>query len=124
MGGGWLHLTSCWTPFFWHSSARSGALASAVYSAFMSAFVLAYTAYVMSGGDSSQLWLPFFETNLDGGSLAGWGSFALAYFLLLLAASGALAAGIRWEVRGLMLPWMILMLLVILFQVLCCTSSD
>ncbi len=113
---GSLHLSSCWTPFFWHSNVRDGALAAAAYSAFLCVFVLAYTAYVMAGGDSSQLWLPFFETNLDS-SLVGWGSFALVYFLLFLAASACLVAGVRWDIRGLMLPWMTMMFLVILFQV-------
>lgn len=111
-----VHLSSCWTPFFWHNNVRDGSIAAAAYSAFMSVFVLAYTAYVMSGGDSSQLWLPFFETNLNN-SLVGWGSFTLVYFLLFLVCSAALVAGVRWEIRGLMLPWMLGMLLIILFQV-------
>ncbi len=109
-------MTSCWTPFYWHGNVRDGALAAAAYSTFMSVFVLSYTAYVMSGGDSSQLYLPFFETNLNS-SLVGWGSFTLVYFLLFLAFSGLLVAGVRWDIRGFMLPWIVAMFLIILFQV-------
>ncbi len=110
-----VHLTSCWTPFFWHNNVRDGALAVAVYSIFLCVFVLTYTVYVMCGGDSSQLWLPFFETNLNN-SLTAWGTIVLVYFVLLLVCSFMLAVGVRRDVRGLMIPWMVGMAIVVLFQ--------
>jgi len=111
-----MRLTTCWTPFFWHNNIRDGALAAAAYSALFCLFVLTYTTYVMSGGDSSELWSPFFETNLRS-SLTGWGTFTLVYFLLMAAATFLLVMGILRDVRGLMLPWLFMMGLVVLFQV-------
>ena len=57
-------LSSCWTPCFWHNNVRDGSLAVAVYTFFMSLAVVTYCVYIMTGGDTSQLWLPFFETDL------------------------------------------------------------
>ncbi len=59
------HLSSCWTPCFWHSNVRDGSVACALYTFFMSVALITYCAYIMTGGDSSQLWLPFFETDLN-----------------------------------------------------------
>ena len=57
-------LNSCWTPCFWHNNVRDGSLAVAIYTFFMSLAVVTYCVYIMTGGDTSQLWLPFFETDL------------------------------------------------------------
>ena len=35
-----------------------------IYTFFMSLAVVTYCVYIMTGGDTSQLWLPFFETDL------------------------------------------------------------
>ena len=92
------HPKSCWTPCFWHDNVRDGSLACAGYSAAVSLVSLCYTAYVMAGGDSSQLFLPFFETNQDT-SLVGWGSFAVVYFVVFLVLSALLVVGVKREVR-------------------------
>jgi len=57
-----IHLKSCWSPCFWHNNVRDGTLAVAVYSMAISVCLITYTAYVLAGGDTSQLYLPFFET--------------------------------------------------------------
>ena len=59
-----VHVKSCWTPCFWHGNVYEGSLAVTIYSMAMSICILTYTSYVMNGGDSSQLWLPYFEANL------------------------------------------------------------
>ena len=112
-----IHLHSCWSPCFWHNNVRDGSLAVAVYSLFASVMFGAYTAYVMCGGDSSQLWLPFFETNLNkDASLIGGGSFTIAYMALLALLSVLLGVGVATDIRGMMLPWLAAFTLVPLFQ--------
>ena len=60
-----VHLYSCWSPCFWHNNVRDGSLATAIYSLGMSLCCVVYMIYIMAGGDTSQLWLPFFETDLN-----------------------------------------------------------
>ena len=133
-------LSSCWTPCFWHNNVRDGSLAVAVYTFFMSLAVVTYCVYIMTGGDTSQLWLPFFETDLkdtlqgksscpplfsadNRGTMlvscipfAGAGGFTVFYFALLSLLSILLLIGVRTNIRGLFLPWIAAMYVVVLFQ--------
>ena len=59
-----VHLKSCWTPCFWHGNVADGSTAAAVYTFSMSVCVVMYAVNIVTGGDSSQLYLPFFETSL------------------------------------------------------------
>lgn len=118
-----IHLKSCWSPCFWYGDVKSGSLAVSVYTLAMSICLLIYTINVMTGGDSSQLWLPFFETSLKDssgwggpGTAIGSGGFCVIYFIVLLGASVVLCYGVSRDVRGFMLPWMILMVVAIVFQ--------
>jgi len=118
-----IHLKSCWSPCYWYGDVKSGSVAISVYSYVMSILMIVYTINVMTGGDSSQLWLPFFETSLKDstglggpGTTIGSGGFVIIYFLFLLLASFLLFYGVRRDVRGFMLPWMILMWVAIVFQ--------
>ena len=56
------HIKTCWSPCFWHGTVRAGSYAVAAYTLGLSLMLLTYTAYVMGGGDSSQFYLPLFET--------------------------------------------------------------
>ena len=111
-----MYLKTCWSPCFWHSNVRHGSYAVAVYTALMSFCLLVYTAYVMNGGDSSQFYLPFFESDLET-STQHAGRFALIFFLTMMAFSVMLVFGIRTDIRGLMIPWMAGMCVVFFFQV-------
>ena len=112
-----VHLKSCWSPCFWYGDVMSGSLAVSVYTIAMSICLICYTINIMSGGDSSQLWLPFFETNLNS-TTQPTGGFIIIFFILLLFASVLLCYGVRREVRGFMLPWMVLLWVAIFFQCL------
>jgi hypothetical protein len=70
----------------------------------------------MSGGDSSQLWLPFFETNLDT-TTQPVGIFIIIFFIVLSLASVVLVFGVFAFVRGLFILWFAQMGIVVLFQV-------
>lgn len=110
-----VHLKSCWTPCFWYGNVYEGSVAVSVYSITMAICIITYTSYVMAGGDSSQLWLPYFEGNLDT-TMQGIGIFVLIFFILLCVASLLLLFGIRSSIRGFMLPWHYMMYVVVLFQ--------
>jgi hypothetical protein len=111
------HLKSCWTPCFWHGNVYDGSIAVAIYTFSMSICIVTYSAYVMNGGDSSQLYLPYFEANLNT-TIQAVGIFVIIYFLLLAGFSGFLIHGIRSSILGFIKPWVYSMRIVILFQVM------
>lgn len=110
-----MYLKTCWSPCFWHPNVRSGSFAVAVYTFLLSICALTYIAYIMNGGESSQLYLPMFEANLSTTTQHG-GLFNIIFCLYFTVASVLLIFGIRSDIRGMMLPWMTGMGLVILFQ--------
>jgi len=87
----------------------------ALYSFLFSILIITYTAYIMLGGDSSQLYLPLFEADLPD-TMQHSGRFIIIFFVYMIVVSGLLVAGIRSDIRALMIPWMVGMGLIILFQ--------
>jgi len=120
-----VHLKSCWTPCFWHGNVADGSVAVAVYTFAMSICAVMYSINVVTGGDSSQLYLPFFETSLSSasggigaaGTAQGTCGFVIGYFILLALLSALMGFAVRTDIRGLMLPWMVMMWIVVFFQV-------
>merc|ERR1712063_89730 len=108
-------LETCWSPCFYHLNVRSATYAIAFYTTMLSVLVIAHTSYVMAGGDSSQTYLPLYETNLSTSTQSA-GTFMIFYFLVFIICSGLLVQGVRKEYRGLFFPWMIIMLLLCLFM--------
>merc|ERR1711976_897079 len=74
-----IHLRSCWSPCFWHGNVKDGSYSVGVYTILMSITIITYIAYLLGGGDTSMLWLPFFETDLKSGTLQGSGGFAIPW---------------------------------------------
>jgi len=109
------YVKTCWSPCFWHSNVRSGSYATAVYTIALSFCVIVYTIYLMNGGDSSQVYLPFFEATLSSSTQSG-GAFTIFYFLVFIIMSILLIIGVKMDIRGLMIPWMVGMLIMVLFQ--------
>jgi len=115
---GWdVHIKTCWSPCFWYSTVRAGSYAVALYTMGLSVCLLTYTAYVMQGGDSSQFYLPLFETDLNGETQPA-GQFIILYFLIMMVTSVLLIWGIKRDIRGLMLPWMVGMAIALVFQLM------
>ncbi|XP_023320658.1 uncharacterized protein LOC111695522 [Eurytemora carolleeae] len=110
-----MHLKTCWSPCFWHPSVRSGSFAVALYSLLMSICIITYTVYVMVGGDASQLYLPLFEASLSTTTQHA-GRFLIIYFIYMVIVSGLLMWGIKADIRGLMIPWLVGMGIIIVFQ--------
>ena len=81
-------------------------MASAVYTAVLSMLTLVYTIYIMNGGDTSQLWLPFFETSLDD-DLIPAASFVLVFCILFFVASVVMYRGVKTGIRGFIIPWQV-----------------
>jgi len=107
-------LTTCWSPCFYHLNVRDATLAAAFYTAMLSLVVIAHTWYVMAGGDSSQPYLPLFETNLSTSTQSA-GTFMIFFFVVFIICSIMLVQAARKDYRGLFFPWMITMLTFCLF---------
>ncbi|KAM3961185.1 septate junction component pasiflora 1 [Aphomia sociella] len=108
-------LESCWSPCIWFSDVKTGSRAVAVYTTAMSFILITFIAYQMDGGDSTQLWNPLFEADVRD-SLQVFGIIFIIIFVGLIVSSILMVVGINIWMRGMMLPWMIIMGLIIAFQ--------
>lgn len=108
-------LQTCWSPCIWNSNVKTGSRAVAFYTASFSVVLITLIAYMMNGGESTQLYSPLFEADVRG-SMQAWGGFFIFYLLLLIAFSILMVFGIAKTNRGMMIPWLGCMSIVILFQ--------
>ncbi|KAL1131700.1 hypothetical protein AAG570_011313 [Ranatra chinensis] len=108
-------LKTCWSPFIWNPDVKSGSRCVAVYTIAASIVLMTFTIYMMCGGDSTQLYLPLFETDVRG-SMQFWGAVFIIYFLLFISFSILMLVGIQRMLRGYILPWLVTMFIAILFQ--------
>ncbi|KPJ13906.1 hypothetical protein RR48_08720 [Papilio machaon] len=108
-------LDSCWSPCIWSSTVKSGSRAVAVYTAAMSLILITFIAYQMGGGDSTQLWNPLFEADVRG-SLQVFGIIFIVILTTLIVSSILMVIGINIWMRGFILPWLLTMGLIIMFQ--------
>ncbi|CAG4955028.1 unnamed protein product [Parnassius apollo] len=81
----------------------------------MSLILIIFIAYQMDGGDSTQLWNPLFEADVRG-SLQVFGIIFILILIILIVSSVLMVIGIDIWMRGYILPWLITMGIIILFQ--------
>ncbi|CRK99227.1 CLUMA_CG012614, isoform A [Clunio marinus] len=111
-------VNTCWSPFIWSNSLKSGCYAIAFYTMAMSTLIITLIIYCLLRGESTQLYSPLFETSLDDGSMISWGLMYIFFLLLFIASAGLMWRALRVCVRGFLLPWLTLMVIVITFQLL------
>ncbi|XP_059051990.1 uncharacterized protein LOC131846649 [Achroia grisella] len=110
-------LESCWSPCIWFPNVKTGSRAVAVYTAAMSVVLITFIAYQMDGGDSTQLWNPLFEADVRE-SLQVFGIIFIIIFVGLIVSSILMVIGINIWMRGMLLPWLIIMGFIISFQLI------
>lgn len=60
-----IKMKNCWSPWFYYDNTEAGSKACAATTIFFSTFSIIYICHCLSGGDSSQFFLPLFETDVD-----------------------------------------------------------
>jgi len=104
-----------WTPCYYYDDIRTATTTIAFYTAMSSLIAIAYTSYVMRGGESSNYYMPYFETDIRFSTQVA-GGLAIVFFLAFILFSFTMYRGIAIENRGFMLPWIGWILIVIGYQ--------
>ncbi|XP_059479099.1 uncharacterized protein LOC132198851 [Neocloeon triangulifer] len=110
-------LRTCWSPFIWNNDVKTGSYAVAFYTMATSLIIITWTAFEMSGGDSSHFYMPLFETDVRD-TMQLFGGLEIVLFLLMIAFSGLMIKGIKISNRGFILPWLWGMAFLIFLQIL------
>ncbi|KAI5711127.1 hypothetical protein M8J76_001183 [Diaphorina citri] len=108
-------IKTCWSPCIVHNNVKDGSIAVAGYTIAASVVSITLTIYAMNGGDSSQLYSPFFEADVRS-SLYYYGLMTVAFFVFMIFSAVGIIYGIQQELRGFLLPWLIGMGIIVLFQ--------
>lgn len=112
---GLLPLDAFWSPCLWIEDIKEACKAIAFYISAISIVLITFICFDMDGGDSTQLYNPLFEADVKQ-SMKIVGGFAIAFLILLIGACGLLVLGIRSMTRGLMIPFLIGLGILVLFQ--------
>ncbi|KAF7994082.1 hypothetical protein HCN44_011351 [Aphidius gifuensis] len=110
-------LSSCWSPIIWTNNVKTGSKVVASYTTALSFVLITLTIYQMIGGESTQLYNPLFDFDIRD-SLQVAGSFVIGFLSFLIISSGLVMFGISQEVRGWLLPWLILWMIFMVCQLL------
>ncbi|XP_050310411.1 uncharacterized protein LOC126746285 [Anthonomus grandis grandis] len=108
---------ACWAPCIWNDNLKTGCKAISFYSVALSVVLMTFVIFNMSGGDSTQLYNPLFESDIRM-SMQVVGGCMILYFLCLILSSILMVYGLHIMIRGLMMPWMGLFGIGILFQLI------
>ncbi|XP_037070822.1 uncharacterized protein LOC119091984 [Pollicipes pollicipes] len=99
-------IKSCWAPWMFYDNTRQGSHAVAAYTVVMSIVAIIFFTYQIAGGDSSQFYLPLFESN-KGSSTTTWGLLLVLLYVIFAALSILMSSGVKRELRFMVLPWII-----------------
>lgn len=110
-------LESCWSPIIWTDSVTTGSYAIGFYTSAMSVILITMIIYCMTGGDSTQLYSPLFETDVRD-SMQFWGAIFISFLLMFIVSSILIYFAIKIKTRGWLLPWLVQMGTIIIFQFL------
>jgi len=108
-------LQACWSPCWCYNNVKHGCIAVAVYTIVVSIVGFMYSIWIIQGGQSSDLYSPFFETDVRSSAQYAGGAVIAVCFIFIIAAL-LLWKGASQNLRGLFLPWMFLITFLILFS--------
>ncbi|KAF0307374.1 hypothetical protein FJT64_002301 [Amphibalanus amphitrite] len=111
-------IRSCWSPWMFYDNTRQGSHAVAAYCLVMNILAIVFVIYQMAGGESSQFYLPLFESNNGGysNSTLGWGLGLILYFVIFASLTLMMSSGVKRELRFMLLPWIIYNFLFVLLM--------
>ncbi|XP_060876182.1 uncharacterized protein LOC132949351 [Metopolophium dirhodum] len=106
-------LKTFWTPIVVYPDVKTGCKFVAAYTIAISIFLMALLVHMQNGGESTQMYNPFFEANLR--ELNYYVVYTLIFFAYMVGSSLLLLKGLNNNLRGFLLPWLIGMGFVVIF---------
>lgn len=108
-------IQACWSPCWCYNNVKHGCIAVSIYTIIVSVVVFFYCIWIMSGGQSSDLYSPFFETDIkDSAKYAG--GVVMGVCVVFFIAALMLWSGAVRNIRGMFIPWLFLTMFLILFS--------
>ncbi|GAB6021284.1 hypothetical protein CHUAL_003903 [Chamberlinius hualienensis] len=108
------YLQVCWSPCWCYNNVKHGCIAVAIYTIMFSIVSIVYTAWIMAGGQSSDLYSPFFETDVRNSAIYA-GIVTIIFCVIYIGSALLLWRGAIRNVRGLFLPWIFITIFLVLF---------
>ncbi|XP_065202415.1 uncharacterized protein pasi1 [Planococcus citri] len=110
-------ITRFWSPCLVYTNLNTACYAIAGYTVAASVVLITLTKYMMAGGESTELYFPFFENDVRN-SMITYGTIAIVFLFYMILSAAALVHGVLTSLRGYLLPWLFGMMFIILFQLL------
>lgn len=108
-------LQACWSPCWCYNNVKHGSIAVSIYTIIISIVAIFYCLWIMIGGQSSDLYSPFFETDVrDSAQQAG--ATVMGFCGLYIISACLLWYGTVRSIRGWFLPWLLITAFLILFS--------
>jgi len=106
-------IKACWSPCWCYNNVKQGTIATGIYSVLLGLLAFLYCIWVMSNGEASEVYTPFFESDIRNTTQTA-GGFGICFSIVFIICGAFLLFGVGSGARGFFLPWMLYMLILVI----------